>query len=81
MANKRDTYRYHFTVLNTIIEMGITDDIQRREIELLEVYPRERGSHAFIEQVGFKPVTRAEAEEWLEQMRKAGMPVKDEILA
>ena len=35
MAKPRDTYKYQFKVGNTIVHGGITNDLERREAELL----------------------------------------------
>ena len=35
----RDTYKYHFKVGNRIVHGGITEDLERRELEHQEKWP------------------------------------------
>jgi predicted GIY-YIG superfamily endonuclease len=47
MGQKRDTYKYHFKVGNKIVHGGITNDLERRELEHQQKWPKEH-----IKQVG-----------------------------
>jgi predicted GIY-YIG superfamily endonuclease len=59
MADKpRDTYKYQFKVGNKIMHGGITDDLERREIEHQKEWPK-----GHIAQVGRKTTEEA-AKEW-----------------
>lgn len=43
MANPRDTYKYQLKVGNKIVHGGITNDLNRREQEHQQTWPKERG--------------------------------------
>ena len=58
MSGKRDTLKYHFKVGNQIVHRGITDDLERREIEHQQKWP-----NGHIKQVG-RRTTRDAALEW-----------------
>lgn len=58
---KRDTYKYHFKVGHKIKHGGITDDLERREQEHQEKWPK-----GHIKQVGPKTTEEA-ARKWEEQ--------------
>jgi predicted GIY-YIG superfamily endonuclease len=59
MADKsRDTYKYQFKMGNKIVHGGITDDLERREIEHQKEWPK-----GHIVQVGRKTTEEA-AKEW-----------------
>ena len=60
MANKRDTYKYHFKIGNTIVHSGITNDLERREQEHQQKWPK-----GHIKQVGRKTTEEA-ARKWEE---------------
>ena len=47
MAKKRDTYKYQFKVGNKIVHGGITSDLERREGEHQQKWPK-----GHIKQVG-----------------------------
>ena len=40
MAKPRDTYKYYFKVGNKIVHGGITDDLERREQEHQQKWPK-----------------------------------------
>ena len=54
----RNTYRYHFKVGNEIVHRGITNNLERRETEHQEKWPR-----GHIVQIG-PAVTRDSALRW-----------------
>jgi predicted GIY-YIG superfamily endonuclease len=58
MAKPRNTYKYHFKVGNKIVHGGITDDLDRREQEHKQKWPK-----GHIVQVGRK-TTEDAAREW-----------------
>ena len=58
MAKPRDTYKYQFKVGNKIVHGGITDDLERREAEHQEEWPK-----GHIKQVGPK-TTEKVARQW-----------------
>jgi predicted GIY-YIG superfamily endonuclease len=58
MAKSRDTFKYQFKVGNTILHGGITDDLERREDEHQQKWPK-----GHIKQVGRK-TTEDAAREW-----------------
>lgn len=58
MAKARTTYKYHFKVGNRVVHRGVTNDLDRREREHRERWPRGR-----IEKIGGR-ATRARALEW-----------------
>ena len=49
MSKARNTYKYHFKVGNKIVHGGITSDLDRRENEHLQKWPK-----GHIKQVGYK---------------------------
>jgi len=40
MAKPRDTYKYYFKVGNKVVHGGITDDLERREQEHQQKWPK-----------------------------------------
>ena len=58
MTKKRDTYKYQFKVGNKIKHGGITDDLERREKEHQQKWPK-----GHIKQVGQKTTEEA-ARRW-----------------
>ncbi len=58
MAKPRDTYKYQFKVGNKIVHGGITDDLERREAEHQQKWPK-----GHIKQVG-RRTTEKVAREW-----------------
>jgi predicted GIY-YIG superfamily endonuclease len=58
MAEKRDTYKYQQKVENKIVHGGITNDLERREQEHQQQWPK---SH--ISQVG-RVTTEEAARKW-----------------
>ncbi|MDA2915527.1 hypothetical protein MYX64_01555 [Nitrospinae bacterium AH_259_B05_G02_I21] len=58
MAKPRNTYKYHFKVGNKIVHGGITDDLERREVEHQNQWPK-----GHIKQVG-RRTTEDAAKEW-----------------
>ena len=58
MGNPRDTYKYLVKIGNRVVDGGITNDIDRRELERQREYP---GSHLF--KVGNR-TTKEAALEW-----------------
>ncbi len=62
---ERDTYKYHFKVGNRIVHRGITNDLDRREHEHQDKWPK-----GHIEQVG-NVVTRDSALKWEREGGKA----------
>lgn len=72
MATYRDTYQYHFKMGNKIVHTGITNDIDRREVEHKRVLGQRKGH---IKQVGVRTTYDA-ALEWERQQEKAGKPVR-----
>ena len=65
MAKRRDTYKYDLKVGNKIVHSGITKDLERREQEHQQTWPR---SH--IKQVG-RITTEDAAREWEETKKKS----------
>ncbi len=61
MGKSRNTYKYQFKVGNKIVHGGITDDLERREGEHQEKWPK-----GHIKQVGRK-TTEDAAKEWEEE--------------
>ncbi len=55
---KRDTYKYEFKVVNKIKHKGVTNDLQRRESEHQQKWPK-----GHIKQVG-RAVTEYSARKW-----------------
>ena len=58
MAKKRDTCKYQFKVVNKIVHGGITGDLEQREKEHQQKWPK-----GHIVQVGLKTTEKA-AREW-----------------
>ncbi len=58
MAKPRDTYKYQFKVGNKIVHGGITDDLERCEVECQQKWPK-----GHIKQVGPR-TTKKVAREW-----------------
>ncbi len=58
MGKTRDTYKYYFKKGNRIVHGGITDDLERREQEHKQKWPK-----GHIVQVGRK-TTEDAAREW-----------------
>ncbi len=54
MTAPRDTYKYHFKVGNKIVHGGKTDDLERREAEHQQKWPK-----GHITQVGRKTTDEA----------------------
>ena len=65
MVAKRNTYKYHFKVGNKIVHSGKTDDLDRREQEHKQKWPK---GHIF--QVGNKTTEEA-AINWEQEQEKA----------
>lgn len=61
MPQKRDTYKYYFKIGNKIVHGGITDDLDRREMEHQQKWPK-----GHINQVG-RCTTEEAAREWEEK--------------
>ena len=62
MASSRDTYKYHQKIGNKIVHGGITNDLERREAEHQQEWPK---SH--IKKVG-RRTTEEAAREWEKKM-------------
>ncbi len=58
MAKPRNTYKYHYKIGNKIVHGGITNDLERRELEHQQKWP-----DGHIKQVG-RQTTREAAQEW-----------------
>jgi len=54
MSKKIDTYKYHYEIGNTIVHGGRTNDLERREQEHQEEWPK-----GHIKQVGRKTTEEA----------------------
>lgn len=65
MAKSRDTYKYHFKVGNKIVHSGITNDLERREQEHQQQWPK-----GHIKQVG-RRTTEEAAQKWEKMQKKA----------
>lgn len=65
MVAKRDIYKYHFKIGNEIVHSGITNDLERREMEHKQKWPNR---HIF--QIGNK-TTEEGATNWEEKQKKA----------
>jgi predicted GIY-YIG superfamily endonuclease len=65
---KRDTYKYDFKVGNKIVHSGITNDLERREQEHQQRWPK-----GHIVQVG-RATTEEAAREWEESKHKTITP-------
>ena len=61
----RDTYKYHFKVGNKVVHSGITDNLERREQEHQQKWPR-----GHIIEVG-RRTTEEAAREWEKKQEKA----------
>jgi len=61
----RDTYKYDFKVANKIVHSGVTNDLERREDEHQQKWPK-----GHIVQVGNKTTEEA-AREWEETKQKS----------
>ena len=61
MAKKRDTYKYQYKIGNKIKHGGITNDLERREQEQQQKWPK-----GHIYQVG-RMTTEEAAREWEEK--------------
>ncbi len=62
MSKPRDTYKYRFKVGNKVVHGGITKDLQRREAEHREKWPK-----GHIKQVGVR-TTEDAARKWEKTM-------------
>ncbi len=62
MAKSRDTYKYYFKIGNKITHGGITDDLERREQEHQQKWPK-----GHIYKVGRRTTDEA-AREWEKDM-------------
>lgn len=58
MAKPRDTYKYHFKMANKIVHGGISDDLERREQQHQQKWPK-----GHITQVG-RRTTEEAARKW-----------------
>jgi len=58
MRKPRDTYKYHFKIGNKIVHGGITNDLERRELEHQQRWPK-----GHIRQVGWRTTEEA-ARKW-----------------
>ena len=65
---KRDTYTYAYKIGNKIVHRGITDDLERREGEHQQRWPK-----GHIKQVG-RVKTEDSAREWEESQEKTITP-------
>lgn len=65
MPKRRDTYKYNYKIGNKIVHSSITDDLERREQEHQQKWPK-----GHIKQVGRK-TTEDAAREWEEDQKKA----------
>ena len=70
MSNARDTYKYHQKKGNKIVHTGITNDLERREQEHQQRWPK---SHIF--QVGHR-TTEDGARQWENKQREDGKPTE-----
>ncbi len=61
MSGNRDTYKYNFRIGNKIVHRGITDDLDRREEEHQQRWPK-----GHIQQVG-RRTTEEAARDWEEE--------------
>ena len=61
----RNTYKYRFKVGNKVVHCGITNDLERRELEHKNNWP-----NGHIVQVG-RITTEESARKWEEQQRKS----------
>jgi predicted GIY-YIG superfamily endonuclease len=67
---KRDTFKYHFKVGNKIVHSGITTDLERREEEHQQRWPK-----GHIVKVG-RATTEEAAREWEETKQKTITPAR-----
>ena len=58
MSKERDTYKYHYKIGNKIVHGGITNDLERREQEHQDKWPK-----GHIKQVG-RRTTEEAARKW-----------------
>jgi predicted GIY-YIG superfamily endonuclease len=65
MSNSRNTYKYHYKVGHKIVHSGVTNDLERREQEHQQKWPK-----GHIIQVGRK-TTEDAALEWEQHQKKA----------
>ena len=65
MPKLRDTHKYHYKIGNKIVHSGITNDLDRREQEHQQKWPK-----GHIKQVGNK-TTEDAAREWEKDQEKA----------
>ena len=65
MGKGRNTYKYHYKVGRKTVHSGITDDLERREQEHQQKWPK-----GHIKQVGRK-TTEDAAREWEEDQQKS----------
>ena len=70
MPTSRTTYKYHFKIGNKIVHTGITNDIDRRELEHQRQPDWGKGH---ITQVGYR-TTRDAALDWEDGQRRKGKP-------
>ena len=74
MPTKRDTYKYYFKKGHKIVHAGITNDLDRREVE-------HKSNHGWgtghIKQVGIR-TTRDAALEWEKEQARKGKSVRKE---
>ena len=61
MTKERDTYKYQFKVGNKIVHGGITNDLDRRDAEHKQTWPK-----GHIKQVG-RATTEEAARKWEEE--------------
>lgn len=61
MGKRRNTYKYNFKIGKKIVHSGITDDLERREQEHQQKWPK-----GHISQVGHRTTEEA-AREWEEE--------------
>ncbi len=65
MERTRNTFKYHFKIGNKIVHSGITNDLDRRELEHKQEWPE-----GHIKQVGNR-TTEDAARKWEESQEKA----------
>jgi len=70
MVKKRDTFTYDFKVGQTIVHSGITNDLERREVEHQQRWPS-----GHIKKVGAAK-TQESALEWEETKQKTITPTR-----
>ena len=74
MPTNRVTYKYHFKLGNKIVQTGITNNIDLREMEHQKEPNRSKG-HIF--EVGHR-TTYENAVEWLREQAKQGKPIREQ---